>query len=322
LHVSSINSLNFKPSTFRPKIIERSQDAKMPTQHPSINFPKFALISSPMHLLTIDYEEWFHIFDSVPTLDKRNWDSLPAMLPEITDKLLQTLYNHQTKATFFCMGWIANKYPDLIRKIQKEGHQIAAHSYWHQQVHKQTLQNFTEDLKANIITLEQITGQKITTYRAPAFTLFPVAGHGQEQLLKLGIEIDSSVLSGIRYNNKLIPNYPFSLQPQGLSYYPISAFKFINLHLPYAGSGYFRLLPEAFIHYQLSKGNYHMLYFHPRDLDPLMKNRKEFSLTQKLRFVTNTTNSLSKLERLLAKHPMTTINHAQTQIIKHPLPLL
>jgi polysaccharide deacetylase family protein (PEP-CTERM system associated) len=272
-----------------------------------------------MHLLTIDYEEWFHIFGRNTHFDRTNWDKLHPMLPEITHQLLQVLNKHQSKATFFCLGWVAQKYPYLIRDIQQAGHEIAAHSYWHQQVQKQSLKAFSEDLKQNIITLEQLTGQKINAYRAPAFTLFPIEGYGQEELLRLGIAIDSSVLSGINHTGLKIPNYPFRLQEDGLVYYPISTFGLLNRRIPYAGSGYFRLLPYHFIHEKLRKGAYHMLYFHPRDLDNRMIHRNEFSLSEKLRFNTNTKISMAKLEQLLSHYPMNAIRQIHKSVFQNQL---
>ena len=232
------------------------------------------------------------------------------MLPEITHSLLHTLHNQKSNATFFCLGWIAKKQPGLIREIQAAGHEIAAHSFWHQQVHKQSRKAFSEDLKQNILTLEDITGQKVIAYRAPAFTLFPTEGYGQEELLRLGIRFDSSVLSGMPYHGQILPNQPFRLQEQGLIYFPVSAFKLLQHPIPYAGSGYFRLLPESFIQHKLRTGNYHMLYFHPRDLDHRMHELREFSLIEKLRFNTHTSASLPKLKRLLSQYPMMAIKQA------------
>lgn len=260
-----------------------------------------------MHLLSFDLEEWFHVFVQNKSLHQSHWDKLPAMMPDITRALLDRLSEHNAKASFFCMGWVASKYPELIRDIDAAGHEVAAHSYWHKLVHQQNHNEFKEDLMRNIETLQQITGKKVISYRAPAFTLLPTSGYRLEALLEAGIKVDSSVKSGVRLGSWRIPNHPFCIQNNTLQYYPVSTCSFMGARIPYAGSGYFRLLPFAFVKQKLQPNSYHMLYFHPRDLDARMGQRTEFSLIERLRFIPGTGSSLFRLGQLLEKHQMFSI---------------
>lgn len=235
------------------------------------------------------------------------------MLPRITGSILEMLDRHQATATFFCLGWVASRYPQLIRAIASAGHEVAAHSYWHEQVHRQHLTAFRDDLFRNIGELESITGTKVVSYRAPAFTLFPVSGHAAELLLEAGIRVDSSVMSGMRYNGMMLPNHPFTFGPAGsaLVYYPVSTFPFLFYRIPYAGSGYFRLLPFSFVKRNLAKPGYHMLYFHPRDLDDRLHEVKGYNLVERMRFLPGTGVSMAKLEHLLARFKISSIINSQ-----------
>lgn len=267
---------------------------------------------SDLHVLTFDFEEWFHVFGHNPLLHPNNWNELPVMLPRITDSILEMLDRHQTKATFFCLGWVASRHPHLIKAIASAGHEVAAHSYWHEQVHRQKLSAFRDDLVRNIGELESITGKKVVSYRAPAFTLFPVSGHAVELLLEAGIRVDSSIMSGTRLNGIKLPNHPFTFSHASspLIYYPVSTFPFLFHRVPYAGSGYFRLLPYSFVKRTLAKPGYHMLYFHPRDLDDRLIEAKGYNLAERLRFLPGTRVSMAKLEQLIIMFKMSSIQNS------------
>jgi polysaccharide deacetylase family protein (PEP-CTERM system associated) len=254
-----------------------------------------------VHVLSFDFEEWFHVFGQNPRLQRQHWNDLPVMLPRITHSILEMLERRQAGATFFCLGWVASRYPELIRAISSAGHEVAAHSYWHEKVHQQKIGEFREDLARNIGELESITGKKVVSYRAPAFTLFPVSGPAVEILLQAGIRYDSSIMSGVIHKGVRLPNYPFTFGAgeESLIYFPVSTFPLFSHRVPYAGSGYFRLLPFGFVKNMLGKPGYHMLYFHPRDLDTEMHETKEFSHTERLRFLPGTQNSLADLDELL-----------------------
>lgn len=266
-------------------------------------------MGSDLRVLSFDFEEWFHVFGHNPLLQRNRWDDLPVMLPRITDTILEMLDRYQATATFFCLGWVASRHPKLIRDIASAGHEVAAHSYWHEKVHQQQSAAFREDLMRNIGELERLTGKKVVSYRAPAFTLFPVLGHAVDMLLEAGILVDSSVMSGMRYNGLKLPNNPFTFgsERNPLVYYPVSTFPLFFRRIPYAGSGYFRLLPFSFVKKNLSRSGYHMLYFHPRDLDDRLIEMKGYNLTEHLRFLPGTSVSMSKLEKLLDLYKMSGI---------------
>ena len=273
-----------------------------------------------MHILTFDFEEWFHIFLPNPRLQRQHWDELPVMLPRITESILTILEKHKATATFFCLGWVANRYPQLIRDIAAAGHEVAAHSYWHEQVHKQSLSVFREDLLHNIAELESITGNKVVSYRAPAFTLFPVSEYAVDLMREAGIRYDSSIMSGMRYQGTELPNQPFTFShsDNALTYYPVSTFPLFSRRIPYAGSGYYRMLPFRFVKKKLALPGYHMLYFHPRDLDDQLFKVKTFRTVEQLRFIPGTKSGLIQLDQLMAEHPMSSIIQSAS-LLKKPL---
>jgi len=240
-------------------------------------------------------------------------------LPQITDKLLQLFDETSTQATFFCLGWVAQQYPHLIRQIHQAGHEIAAHSFWHHKVSKQSLADFKADLHKNILVLEEITGEKVRSYRAPAFTLFPFSPHAIEALLNEGILYDSTVLAGMNISGTKLPNRPFRIADNELLYFPVSTVGIFGKRIPYAGSGYFRLLPQTFVRYKLSQPGYHMLYFHPRDLDAGLRHTNTFSSLERLRFLPGTHQSLPRLKSLLQQFQMQSISQAAATSAKNDL---
>ena len=124
-----------------------------------------------MKIISFDVEEWFHLLNKKHLNDQGLWHQYPSRIENQIDKILYLLNNYQIKATFFCLGWVAKKYPELIKKIHNCGHQIGSHSYAHQLISYQTKTEFLEDLKKSIYCLEEIIGEKVICFRAPGFSI-------------------------------------------------------------------------------------------------------------------------------------------------------
>ena len=124
-----------------------------------------------MKILTFDIEEWFHILDNGSTREPQQWARYEERIYRNVDRILELLDSHQIKATFFILGWIAQNYPDLVTKIDREGHHIGSHSNLHQLCYELSPKQFKEDTRESIYRLEDIIGKKVTTYRAPGFSI-------------------------------------------------------------------------------------------------------------------------------------------------------
>ena len=151
-----------------------------------------------MRILTIDLEDWFHILDNDETASPVGWERFESRVERNTEWILEKLSDKKQLATFFCLGWIAQKHPLLIKKIAEEGHEIACHSMHHQLVYSQSGVDFLNDLKQSIDILENITGKKVKSYRAPGFSISLKTDWVFDALLEAGIENDCSVFPSSR----------------------------------------------------------------------------------------------------------------------------
>ena len=225
-----------------------------------------------MNILTFDIEEWFHIqFDEISEYHITR--SFEKRLPIILHQILDRLDLIDTKATFLCLGWVGEVYPELIREIHKRGHEIGSHTNDHKLVHKQSPREFRNDLRQSIATLTDLTGSAITTFRAPAFSITQNTEWAYEVLIEEGIEIDLSLFPSRRDfggNTKHLIEGPQVLKtPSGnLKELPINFSRILGKKLIYSGGGYFRLTPYWLAKILMKSSDYTMCYFHARDFDP------------------------------------------------------
>lgn len=226
-----------------------------------------------MNILSFDIEEWFHILDNGNTNKSKHWNRLESRISDNLERILHGLEANNQKATFFCLGWIAKKYPHLIREIHNAGHEIGSHGHFHQLVYTQDKKKFTRDLVLSLNTLQDIIGTKIVSFRAPGFSITQSTPWAFESLIENGIEIDSSVFPAPRAHGGF-PSYgessPSKIQINGsiIKEFPINLHFVLNIPLVFSGGGYFRLLPYFLIRRWCTKSDYIMTYFHPRDFDP------------------------------------------------------
>ncbi len=259
------------------------------------------------HLLTIDLEDWFHLLDNDETRTPEQWQAFPSRVKQNTHKLLDLFDAHGIKATFFVLGWIAEKYPDLIRNIQLRGHEIGCHSYAHQLIYDLTQKEFEQDLQLSLSILRDITGKNITLYRAPGFSITKDCQWAFDILAKNGISHDSSVFPAKRAHGGIInfPSNQFIIEtPFGSIYeYPISTCSILGKKIVFSGGGYFRLLPYWFIKKQFTNYTKNDLpvvtYFHPRDIDPDQPLLK-LSFTRRFKSYVGLSKTMGKLDRLLS----------------------
>ena len=225
-----------------------------------------------MKILTFDIEDWFHILDNSQTKTEADWKQFESRIQIGMDTIFDIIDTANVSATFFVVGWMAEKYPTLIREISERGYETGSHTHFHQLVYEQDKITFYKDVEKSIKTIEDCTGKKVTCFRAPGFSITEKNKWAFEVLYELGITKDCSVFPAGRAHGGL-PEYkvakPSLIKYNGISLkeFPINTHKILGKHLIFSGGGYFRLLPYKKIKSWTEKSNYVMTYFHPRDFD-------------------------------------------------------
>ena len=225
-----------------------------------------------MNILTFDIEDWFHILDNKKSKTENDWSSYESRIHKNTDIILELLEKNNLKATFFILGWIAKKHPEIVKKIYDLGFEIGSHTHMHQLVYSQNYYEFYSDVEMSIKILEDITGNKVESFRAPGFSIMEKNKWAFEVLYKLGIRKDSSIFPASRAHGGF-PAYNCS-RPSLISYnghvlkeFPINTFNLFGNPIIFSGGGYFRICPYFLIKMLSSSSDYIMSYFHPRDFD-------------------------------------------------------
>jgi polysaccharide deacetylase family protein (PEP-CTERM system associated) len=237
------------------------------------------------------------------------------------------LENNSQSATFFCMSWMAEKYPDVIKSIINNGYEIGTHSARHQLVYEQTPFEFKEDLKRSIQTLEDISGNKVKYYRAPGFSITEKEKWAFEILIEQGIEIDSSVFPALRAHGGF-PSYgkatPSIIRYNGLEIkeLPINTYSLLGKNLIFSGGGYFRILPYQMIQKMTKSTDYIMTYFHPRDFDYKQPMIKELPLSRKFKSYYGLKGTQSKFELWINEFNFVNINTANKMINWGEVPII
>lgn len=257
--------------------------------------------------LTIDVEDYFQVAALAEAVDRNDWPSMEYRVEANTDRLLALFDEHNTRATFFTLGWVAERSPALIRRIRDAGHEIASHGYSHQLVYTQTPELFREETRKSKAILEDITGQAVTGYRAASYSITSRSRWALDILCEEGFTWDSSIfpVHHDRYGMPGTPHEPYLLRtPNGatLTEFPLSTCPIGQYRLPIAGGGYFRLFPYGVSRWGLGKinrdGQPFIFYLHPWEIDtgqPRLKV-KAFS---RFRHYNNLDKCMGRLERLL-----------------------
>ena len=272
-----------------------------------------------MTILSFDIEEWFHLLDHPSTRTEADWAKFPARIHENVDRILDMLVRQNQSATFFCLGWVARKYPEIIRQIADAGYEIATHSDVHQLAYQQTRPQFKEDLIRSIQSLEDITGKKIRAYRAPGFSLMEANKWVFEELIAQGIEIDCSIFPAARAHGGFAnfgEQEPCWVEVNGLRIkeFPINVANVAGMPLVFSGGGYFRLLPHAVLKALWDRQSYVMTYFHPRDFDGGQPMIEDLSIIRKFKSYYGLSKAMGKLERLMKGRQFIDLSSAEQQV--------
>jgi polysaccharide deacetylase family protein (PEP-CTERM system associated) len=272
-----------------------------------------------MKILTFDIEDWFHILDNKSTKTEKEWVNFKPRIHEGVDKLFQILDKNNIKASFFVLGWIAEKYPEIITEIKDRGYEIGSHTYLHQLVYNQSRVEFYQDVDRSIKKLQDITGDPVRMFRAPGFSITENNKWAFEILYNLGIRIDSSVFPAGRAHGGM-SNYGSS-NPSLLNYngikikeFPINTHDILGKSFIFSGGGYFRLLPYKIIKNWTNQSNYVMSYFHPRDFDYNQPMIEDLSILRKFKSYVGLKTSYKKLNHWLSDFDFLDIHQADKKI--------
>jgi len=265
-----------------------------------------------MNILTFDIEEWFHILDNQSTKTEHSWLNNETRIHRNMDTIFALLDKHKVSATFFCLGWIARKFPEVIREIDKRGFEIGTHSDLHQLAYEQNREEYTEDLKQSIGDLEDITGKKVRIYRAPGFSIKKQNQWALEVLIENGIEVDCSIFPASRAHGgfgEFSSSSPCIIDINGkkMKEFPINLATWLSKKVIFSGGGYFRFFPYPLIKRWMKQSEYVMAYFHPRDFDPHQPVIKELSIYRKFKSYYGLHKCEHKLDQLLTDFAFTDV---------------
>jgi len=230
-----------------------------------------------INALTVDFEDWYHVLYYESVVDRNRWDRFEERIELCAGRTLDLLERTGVRATFFVLGWLAERRPELIRRIAKSGHEIASHSHAHRLVHTLTRAEFVTDLRRSLEVLEDCAGRPIRGYRAPSFSVTEATPWVFEELLAAGLDYDSSVQPMRRYYGGMsdTPRYPYRVPIAGggsIREFPVSTVRAFGRNLCFSGGGYLRLLPGTMVRRIIRRRNREgqpvVIYFHPWELDP------------------------------------------------------
>ena len=272
-----------------------------------------------MKILTFDVEEWFHILDNDSTKTVKEWSKYESRIHMNMERIFNLLAMSNQKATFFVVGWIAEKYPEIVKKIDNCGYEIGSHTNMHQLMYEQTRDEVRNDLQKSINSIQSITGKKVTLFRAPGFSITEQNKWVFEVLAEQGITHDSSIFPAGRAHGGF-PNFPddkpsfIEINGFRIKEFPINTKSILGNKWIYSGGGYFRLTPYSFINHWTKSSNYIMTYFHPRDFDPDQPIIKELSLTRKFKSYIGLNNCINKLQNWINDYEFTDLKDADDSI--------
>jgi polysaccharide deacetylase family protein (PEP-CTERM system associated) len=267
--------------------------------------------------LTIDVEDYFHVSAFASLVPRENWDRLPCRVERNVDAILTMLAEHGTRATYFMLGWVAERYPALVRRIVEQGHELASHGFAHRRATEQNREEFREDVTRAKRLLEDISGVAVQGYRAPSFSIGQGNLWALECLREAGYRYSSSIYP-VRHDHYGMPGAPrFAFHPEagrGLLELPVTTVQYFNQNLPAGGGGYFRLLPYWVSRAWLRRvnavdGKPCIFYFHPWEIDPQQPRFREASPLARFRHYLNLERTEARLRRLLADFAWAPIAH-------------
>lgn len=244
--------------------------------------------------MTVDVEDYFQVSAFENTISRDDWASIPARLPRNIDKILQIFDKENVKATFFTLGWVCDKFPQLVRDIVAAGHEIASHGHEHSRIMHLSRTQFRNDVEGTRKRLEDVSGTPVLGYRAPSFSIGPKTLWAHDILAEAGYTYSSSVfpIQHDHYGLPDAPRFPFRSASGKLLEIPMSSILLLGRNWPCSGGGYFRMLPLSYSKWAVRRINKQeqmpaVFYFHPWELDPDQPRVKGISAKARIRHYLN-----------------------------------
>jgi polysaccharide deacetylase family protein (PEP-CTERM system associated) len=260
-----------------------------------------------LNAFTVDVEDYFQVSALAPYIPRHQWDTIPCRVERNVERMLDLLSEQGAHATFFTLGWIAERYPALVRRIVEQGHELASHGYAHLRASEQTRDNFRDDISRSKKLLEDISGVIVRGYRAPSFSI------GADNLWALDLLHEegycySSSIYPIQHDHYGMPEAPrFAFHPRGengLLELPVTTVNVFGRNLPAGGGGYFRMLPYPMSRWCVQRVNQQdnqscIFYCHPWEIDPGQPRQPDLNLKTRFRHYVNLSRMEGKISALL-----------------------
>jgi len=277
--------------------------------------------------LSVDVEEYFQVSAFAASIQRSKWPKFESRVEKSVYKILELFDHHQVRATFFVLGWTAERHPDLIREIHNRGHEIASHGYGHQLIYQLSPQAFRDDIVASKKLLEEIIGDQVIGYRAPSYSITTASLWAFTILREEGFQYDSSIfpIHHDRYGIPESPRFPYRVNgaKDCIMEFPLSTVRVAGQNLPVAGGGYLRLFPYALIRWGIRRinqkeGKPAVVYFHPWEIDP-DQPRQPVSLLSRFRHYSNLHGMWDKVTRLLQDFPFVPLREVLETTFRTPV---
>jgi polysaccharide deacetylase family protein (PEP-CTERM system associated) len=266
------------------------------------------LPKQPSHILSVDVEDYFMVEAFAGKVSRDTWERWPSRVVPNTQRLLDLFDKHQAKATFFFLGWIADRFPGLVRDVLARGHEIACHSYWHRTIYSLTPDEFREDTRAALRSIEDAAGVKVCGYRAPSWSITKDCLWALDILAEEGLTYDSSIYPIVHdlYGLPGAQRFPYThacANGMSLREFPPATVRLLRTTLPGAGGGYLRIFPLAytrwvFRQFEKSYRQRVVVYMHPWEVDPEQPRIRE-KLKSRFRHYTNLRRMEGRLDFIL-----------------------
>lgn len=257
------------------------------------------------HAMTIDVEDYFQVGAFEKIISPRDWDTMPMRVERNTQRLMEIFAEKDITATFFCLGWVAERFPSLVRQIVEQGHELASHGTMHQRASAQTREEFKDDVGGAKRILEDVGGKAVIGYRAPSFSFNKDNLWVYDVLAEEGYKYSSSVYPVV-HDHYGIPDAPRSryATEAGIEEIPLSTLNMFGKNLPISGGGYFRLYPYGVTRWSLNKFEKsesfpYIFYMHPWEVDPDQPRVEGASAKSKFRHYLNLSKVEGRLKSLL-----------------------
>ncbi len=268
------------------------------------------------NILTVDVEDWFHLCEVSSTPDVKEWNKLESRVKKNFYTFLDEFDRTGTKVTCFFLGWVAERFPEIVSEASERGHEIASHGYSHRLIYTQSRQEFAEDIIKTKKLLEDIAGQEVIGYRAPGFSITKNTIWALDELIQAGYKYDSSVFPGPRGHGgisdaKIFP-HEIETDTGTIREFPLSVAVLFKMRICFFGGGYLRLFPYSIIRYmseRVNKENRPVIYYvHPREIDP---DHPRLPMRWKRQFQSyiNLKSTLPKINKLCGEQQLTSFKN-------------